>query len=77
MSNGDSFKEDKLEPIAVVGMSLKFPQDATSPEAFWEMLAQGRSAWSSVPADRFTQESFCAEGPGLVIESTRNDRVHG
>jgi hypothetical protein len=29
---------DKLEPIAIVGMDLRFPQDANGPEEFWEML---------------------------------------
>lgn len=26
------------QSIAVIGMALRFPQDATSPEKFWEML---------------------------------------
>ncbi|KAI1873437.1 hypothetical protein JX265_005059 [Neoarthrinium moseri] len=40
-------------PIAVVGMSCKFAGDATSPEKFWELLAEGRSAWSPIPESRF------------------------
>ena len=31
------------EPIAVVGMGCRFPGDATSPAAYWELLRSGRS----------------------------------
>lgn len=44
---------DKIEPIAVVGINLKFPGDAITPESFWKMLHEGRSAAGRVPADRF------------------------
>ena len=49
---------DKLDPIAVVGLALRFPQDATSPEAFWQMLLEGRSALTDVPPDRYHVDSF-------------------
>lgn len=51
-------EEDKLEPIAVIGLALRFPQDATSPEAFWQMLMDGRSAMTEVPKDRFNIDAF-------------------
>ncbi|GLB22767.1 type I Iterative Polyketide synthase (PKS) [Aspergillus tubingensis] len=41
-----------LAPLAVVGMSLKFPQDATSPEAFWNMLVEGRCVSTEFPTNR-------------------------
>lgn len=49
---------DKLDPIAVVGLALRFPQDATSPEAFWHMLLEGRSALTDVPQDRYHVDAF-------------------
>lgn len=49
---------DKLEPIAAVGLALRFPQDATSPEAFWQMLLEGRSALTDVPQDRYHVDAF-------------------
>lgn len=55
-TNGESQsipKEDKLEPIVVVGFDLTFPQDATSPEEFWKLLIESRSALTDVPKDRF------------------------
>ncbi|KAI5865333.1 reducing type I polyketide synthase [Durotheca rogersii] len=45
-------------PIAIVGMSCRFPGDATSPERLWRMCAEGRSAWSEIPADRFNKDAF-------------------
>lgn len=46
-------ERDPTEALAIIGLSVKFPQDATTPEAFWAMLQEGRSAASRVPADRF------------------------
>lgn len=53
-----NLKREKLEPIAVIGYSAKFPQDASSPEAFWQLLCEGRSAMTEVPKDRFNVHSF-------------------
>jgi acyl transferase domain-containing protein len=49
------------DPIAIIGFSLRFPQDADSAEAFWEMLYNGRCAMTEVPADRFAINSFYAQ----------------
>lgn len=45
-------------PIAIIGMSCRFPGDATSPEKLWQLCAEGRSAWSKIPKSRFSQEGF-------------------
>lgn len=57
-SGGQLHMEDKLEPIAVVGMALKFPEDATSPETFWQMMMDGKSAKTDVPPERFNINGF-------------------
>ena len=41
------------EPIAIVGMSCRFPGGADDPAAFWRMLAAGVDAVDKIPADRF------------------------
>lgn len=59
------------EPIAIVGMGLRFPQDATNPEAFWDMLVAGRSARTEVPSDRYNVESYArseVDIPGTVSD---------
>ena len=45
-------------PIAIIGMSCKFPGDATGPEALWRLCEEGRSAWSEIPSDRFNKDAF-------------------
>ena len=43
-----SLLRSESSDIAVVGIGLRFPGDATSPEAFQEFLLRGRSALSTV-----------------------------
>lgn len=54
----DCLQDDKLEPLAVVGFSLKFPQEATTPEAFWKMLTDKRCAVTEWPKDRLNIDAF-------------------
>jgi acyl transferase domain-containing protein len=41
------------EPIAIVGIGCKFAGDASSPSGLWKLVAEGKSAWSEIPASRF------------------------
>ncbi|MGW7825188.1 type I polyketide synthase, partial [Streptomyces puniciscabiei] len=56
------------EPIAVIGMSCRLP-GARSPLAFWELLREGRSGISDVPADRWDARRLLAPdatAPGRI-----------
>ncbi|KAJ5707290.1 Acyl transferase/acyl hydrolase/lysophospholipase [Penicillium malachiteum] len=54
---------DVVEPIAVVGLATRFPQEATTTEALWELLLQARSTWSPIPKERFNASAFYHPDP--------------
>jgi acyl transferase domain-containing protein len=60
---------DSSMPIAIIGMGCRFPGDASNPEKFWEMLTNGRAAWSEIPPERFNIDAYyhpSAERGGAV-----------
>ncbi|KAI1420233.1 hypothetical protein F5Y12DRAFT_719784 [Xylaria sp. FL1777] len=56
--------------IAIIGLACRFPGEARSPAAFFEMLLQGRDAWTDVPPTRFNSHAFLhpnRERPGSLV----------
>jgi len=47
-----------MEPIAIVGMAMRFPGGSHSSEQFWQMLSEGRSAHKKIPKERFDVEGY-------------------
>ena len=45
------------DDVAIIGMACRFPGDATSPSKLWDLLMDGKSAWSEVPASRWNWEA--------------------
>ena len=46
------------EPIAIVGIGCRFPAGASAPEAYWELLREGRDAVGEVPPDRWDVDAL-------------------
>ena len=56
-------------PIAVIGIGCRFPGGVSSPGTLWQLLCEGRDAWSEVPESRFNWTSFHhpdPEAPGSL-----------
>lgn len=51
-------EQEPLEPIAVIGFSLRMPQDAVTPQAFWTMLEEKKCAMTDWPKDRINVDAF-------------------
>ena len=45
-------------PIAIIGIGCRLPGGANNLDQLWDMLAEGRSAWGEVPAERWNWKSF-------------------
>jgi len=58
-------KLDRLnEPIAVIGLSCRFPGNANDPEALWQVLHDGVDAITEIPAERWDVETYYDPTPG-------------
>lgn len=47
-----------MDDIAIIGMSCRFPGEASSIEGLWEMVENGRCAYSDFPEDRINIDGF-------------------
>ncbi|MFG2576072.1 type I polyketide synthase [Streptomyces sp. NPDC048481] len=51
---------EKYEPIAVIGLGIRFPGDNDTPEEFSAFLREGRAGTGPVPADRWDMDALQA-----------------
>lgn len=51
-------EQARTEPIAIVGLSCRFPGGANDPAAYWQLLREGRDAIGPAPTDRWEMAAF-------------------
>ncbi|KAI4150924.1 MAG: hypothetical protein LQ340_003808, partial [Diploschistes diacapsis] len=49
---------DKTIPIAIVGMSCRFPGEASNVENLWRMCTGSQDAWTPMKEDRFNPDGY-------------------
>ncbi|NEO44600.1 MAG: polyketide synthase, partial [Moorea sp. SIO4A3] len=62
-SQVETFENQKIEPIAIIGMSCRFPGGVDSPEAFWQLLHHGVDAITEVPLARWNIDDYYDPSP--------------
>ena len=56
-------KKQRHEPIAIIGIGCRIPGGANSPEQFWQLLKEGRSAIREIPSDRWDVDAYYDPNP--------------
>ncbi|MEK7327039.1 MAG: polyketide synthase, partial [Chloroflexota bacterium] len=59
----DQVERQKTEPIAIVGLGLRFPGGANDPESFWNLLRDGVDAIAEVPPERWDINAYYDADP--------------
>ncbi|KAF5863618.1 hypothetical protein ETB97_009712 [Aspergillus alliaceus] len=68
LAMGLSMEEDILDPIAIVGLSLQFPGDATTLDDYWELMMQNRCVSQEFPPNRINGESMPVKKAHFLTE---------
>ncbi|WP_129674294.1 type I polyketide synthase [Candidatus Chloroploca sp. Khr17] len=62
----------RREPIALVGLGLRFP-GASTPEALWQLLCAGTDAIGAIPPERWDVEAYFDPDPGAPGKMTQRE----
>lgn len=54
----EAVEKAKKEPIAIIGMSCRFPGKANTPESFWQLMYHGIDAITEIPAERWSTTDY-------------------
>ncbi|KZZ99128.1 polyketide synthase [Moelleriella libera RCEF 2490] len=47
-----------MDDVAVIGVGLRFPGNATNPENLWDVLTKGESQWGEIPRERLNIDGY-------------------
>src|ERR1700746_971048 len=60
----DAVERDRTYPIAIVGLSCRFP-GSKNPDAFWRILSRGIDAVTEVPDSRWDKDAYYDPDPSV------------
>lgn len=63
MANEHHTLSNSAEPLAIVGLSFKLPQDAVDETSFWEVMEKRKNLLTDWPTDRTCLDGFYQDGP--------------
>jgi acyl transferase domain-containing protein/NADPH:quinone reductase-like Zn-dependent oxidoreductase/NAD(P)-dependent dehydrogenase (short-subunit alcohol dehydrogenase family)/SAM-dependent methyltransferase/acyl carrier protein len=58
-----TLKNQRHEPIAIIGIGCRIPGGVNSPEQFWHLLHEGRSGIREIPSDRWDVDAHYDPDP--------------
>ena len=61
----DALEAGRREPIAVVGLAIRAPGSVSTPEAYWQLLRDGRDAITDIPASRWDVDAYYDPNPDV------------
>lgn len=79
MANGHHPSSNPVEPLAIVGLSFKLPQEAVDETSFWEVMEKRKNLSTDWPTDRTSLDGFYKEGPkepNMVCYFSKNQAAH-
>ncbi len=59
----ETLDRERTQPIAVVGVSCRFPGGASSPERYWQLLKSKVDGVTEVPGDRWDRDAYVRRDP--------------
>ncbi|MBI3243486.1 MAG: type I polyketide synthase, partial [Chloroflexi bacterium] len=62
----DASEQARREPIAIIGLSCRFPRGANSPEEFWQLLRDNVDAVTEVPPERWNADEYYDANPDAM-----------
>ncbi|MEM7532860.1 MAG: type I polyketide synthase [Chloroflexota bacterium] len=60
----EALEYSRSEPVAVVGLACRMPGDGNTPEAFWEILYNGKDTITEIPTERWDADAYYDPTPG-------------
>jgi len=54
----EEVEQAQSEPIAIIGMGLRFPGDVNDAESYWQLLQNGVDAITEIPPERWSLDAF-------------------